>query len=512
MSKLSSSVLVVDDHMENQIALKRILDSINISYDCADNGEDALEYMESKEYAVVLMDIQMPGKSGFDVVNQMHENKDYHDSPIIFITGTEESPESTKKGYEYGASDYLIKPVNPVAISQKVQTFCELFELKKKKENSQEIERNILLAKISHEIRTPMNGIIGNLQQLEGSLKLTDEQLKFVEGMKTSSDQLLNVVDKMIEYSNLQQGKTKVEKSVINVKETVGSVLKSLELEALESNNHLSLEILKDVPNYVKIDGVKVSHILHNIVENSLKFSDNGIVKLLVSNQQGHDKNRLFFEVRDTGVGMGSESKINLFKGFNQEQYENSSLKRGAGLGLSISKGLIDMLEGDIYFTSEHGVGTTFYFSVAYDLVSNEETPNVRGVNIDGCKFDIDVLVVEDQVVNQKVAKMMLEQYGCRVETALNGVGALQKINGKQFDLILMDIEMPVMDGFETIKNLKENYSNCPKIYAVTANCLRSDQEGYKNAGFNAFMLKPLKKIDLVSYLFKDFPHRIIKD
>lgn len=512
MKNGEKSVLVVDDHLENQLVLKRILDSMNISYDSASDGDEALTFIEKKEYAVVLMDIQMPGKNGFEVKEIMDKETSYYDSPVIFITGEEREESSRIKGYNCGASDYLLKPVNPNAISQKVKTFCELFEFKRKKRKSLELERNALLGKISHEIRTPMNGILGNLQELMKSSNLNPEEKELIKGIEESSGSLLNVVDKLIGFSMLKQGKVSLDPKVIHVQQEIGSVLNDLEGKANESGNHLSLEVAHEVPEYIKIDGEKVCDILYNIVENSLKFSENGIVKLRVSNQEGLSSNRLFFEVRDSGIGIEKELQNSLFEGFTQVDNTNTSTSTGAGLGLSISKELIDILKGDIYFTSEHGVGTTFYFSVLYDKVKKEEIPrNAGGTNAD-LKFNLKALIVEDQLVNQKVASMMLEGYGCEIDTASNGVEALQKMDKDQYDLVLMDIEMPIMNGFETIKRIRENYSNQPQIYAITANCMRSDQDQYKKAGFDAFMLKPLSKNDLIGYMFKDFSHLIAKE
>lgn len=512
MKNGEKSVLVVDDHLENQLVLKRILDSMNVSYDSAADGDEALSYIEKKEYAVVLMDIQMPGKTGFEVKEIMDKETSYFDSPVIFITGEEREESSKTKGYNCGASDYLLKPVNPNAISQKVKTFCELFEFKRKKKASLELERNALLGKISHEIRTPMNGILGNLQELMANHDLTTEVRELLKGIESSSEGLLDVVDKLIGFSLLKQGKVTLNPEVIHVQKEIGSVLNALESKANASGNHLSLEVAHEVPEYIKIDGEKVNDILYNIVENSLKFSENGIVKLRVSNQEGLSSNRLFFEVRDSGVGIDKGLHKNLFDGFSQVNESNSSLSSGTGLGLSISKELIDILKGDIYFTSEHGVGTTFYFSVLYDKVMKTELPRNLSNSSSDLKFNMSALIVEDQLVNQKVAAMMLEGYGCVIETASNGVEALQKMDKKQYDLVLMDIEMPIMNGFETIKRIQENYSNQPKVYAVTANCMRADQDKYKEAGFDAFMLKPLSKNDLIGYMFKDFSHLIAKE
>lgn len=512
MKNGEKSVLVVDDHLENQLVLKRILDSMNVSYDSASDGEEALAFIEKKEYAVVLMDIQMPGKNGFEVKETMNKTNAYFDSPVIFITGEERQECSMNKGYDLGASDYLIKPVSPNSISNKVRTFCELFEFKQKKKRSLELERNVLLGKISSEIKTPMNSIVENLQVLKSSNNLNPSELELIVGVENSAAGLLGVVDKMIGFSLLKQGKVELKPEVIHVQKEIGKVLHELTDKAQSSGNHLSLEVSKNVPEYIKIDGEKVNDILYNIVENSLKFSENGIVKLKVSNQEGISSNRLFFEIRDSGIGIDKSAQKDLFKEFSQIKTSKSSRVEGTGLGLSISKELIDLLKGDIHFTSEHGVGTTFYFSVAYDKVVQEEVNRQSNKQDRGLKFNIKALIVEDQIVNQKVARMMLESYGCSIDTASNGVEALQKMDKSQYDLVLMDIEMPIMDGLETIKRINENYSNHPKIYAVSANCMTVDQERYKEAGFDAFMLKPLSKNDIIGYMFKDFSNLIVKE
>ncbi len=353
MGNGARNVLVVDDHIENQMVLRQILDSINVSYDSASNGEKALDLIERKKYAVILMDINMPGKNGYEVVKTMHSNQNLNSAPVIFITGSEVSKEGFDKGYACGGSDYMVKPVNPRAIIQKVQSFCDLFELRNQAVNEISNKFDTLLGELSHEIRTPMNGIMGNLQELLDSSTVSLEDEKLLRNIETSGNHLLNLTKRLTDFS---------------------PKIKSME-----------------------------------------RVSTRIIPEKLVPKQNN-------------------------------------------------------------------------------------------------LKFNLKVLIVEDQIVNQKVATMILKKFGCDVTIASNGVEALNEMNQETFDLLLMDIEMPVMNGFETIENIKLNYANLPKIYAVTANSLIANENVYIEKGFDEYILKPLNKNDLLNTIFKDFKHKIVKN
>ncbi len=357
---------------------------------------------------------------------------------------------------------------------------------------------------MSHELRTPINGIIG-ISSLLQNTELTATQLEMIKLLEISSQSLLGLVNDILDISKIESGKFSIVTKDINLNELLKSVTDILRFKADEKLIELTLEVSPDVPHYVMADALRLNQILMNLLSNAIKFTNRGEVKLRVTTESMRENAvRLKFEVIDTGIGIPKSRIANVFESYEQADEETAIKYGGTGLGLTIVKKLVDLMDGKLAVESVVDHGSVFTFTASFKLHQdnaglmikfNPDLKQLKGIKI---------LIAEDNLVNQFMVNKILKSWEVEtymVDTGFKAVEALQK---QDFDLILMDTHMPEMGGFEAARKIRSEFQSPKKdirIISLSAAVLNEEKEAALAAGMNEILTKPFVLEDL---------HRII--
>lgn len=383
------------------------------------------------------------------------------------------------------------------------------------------------LANVSHEIKTPMNGILGMLDIMKGQ-DLPENTLSQISMAQQSAESLLVLMNDILDFSKIESGKIILENKTFSVYELVSEVIELSRVSAEVKSLHLDYKILDDVPEFVMGDVFKLRQVILNLLSNAIKFTEAGEVKLIVDSQQNINSVELQCSVIDTGIGIDDATQQRIFEQFEQADASTTRKFGGTGLGLPISKGLIQAMHGKISVKSTELVGSIFEFTALfkkadmdnaeYQLtrIDSENAPNVDTTTISDQK--VNVLLVEDNAINQEVARTMFEKMGCNINVSADGrqvVEYFTRHTNHDVDIIFMDCQMPNMDGYETTKNLKLIWEGHPNatvpIIALTASSMPDDKKRCINVGMDDYMAKPVSYDSLLATLVKWLPDKDIE-
>ena len=379
-------------------------------------------------------------------------------------------------------------------------------DARKQAENAN-IAKSAFLANMSHELRTPLNGILG-LTDILKSEELTPGQLRKVDLINGSSETLLNLLNDILDISKIEAGSIDFEEIDIDLNSLLRKAYEFWRPISTKKDIDLVFQKQKNMPERIVCDPTKVRQCLDNLVSNAIKFTpENGKVVVKVTANHDLADLRVMFAVQDNGPGIEPENLIKLFKPFTQAEVDTSRKFGGTGLGLAISKNLCNLMGGDVVVRSKVGEGTTFKMSFLAQT-STEQTrreAEERKSELTAPQFSdltgLRCLVVEDNQVNLEVLRLLLEPYTFNLFETNNGQEAISALNTQFFDVVLMDLQMPVLGGMEAarrIRGSRKHYSEIP-IIAMTANAMKEDKKECIEIGFNAFLTKPLKRNELIS-------------
>jgi signal transduction histidine kinase/CheY-like chemotaxis protein len=385
-------------------------------------------------------------------------------------------------------------------------------EARKAKEEADRANRfkSEFLANMSHEIRTPMNAVIG-MSSILASSPLTPEQRDYVGTIRSSGESLLSLLNDILDFSKIEAGKLAIEESPFILRQCVEEAVDLLAAQAARKGLEIGCRVDPAVPAVIESDATRLRQILVNLLGNAVKFTSSGEVRVLVEAcsppllERG-GRVELRFAVRDTGIGISADRMDRLFRPFSQADSSTSRLYGGTGLGLAICHRLAQGLGGRIWVESEPGKGSTFWFTIrcrigdtALPQVPRESEDAGAGKTAGSGLPPLRILVAEDNVVNQKVALLLLQRLGYAADLAADGEETLAALRRQRYDVILMDVQMPGMDGLEATRRIRDEWpaAERPRIIAVTANALREDREACLSAGMDDYLSKPVLLEDL---------------
>lgn len=370
-------------------------------------------------------------------------------------------------------------------------------ELSKRKAEDATEAKSLFLANMSHEIRTPMNGVIGALDLLTRK-NLDDEQLNLVNIASRSGHHLLTLINDILDISKFDSGKVELENIGFNLKQFSADLHSIFDIKAKEKNIHFDCLIEKSTPDWINFDRTRLYQVLVNIIGNAIKFTDKGRVQLSIKLIEQVEKNvKIQFAVSDTGIGIKQDSIGSLFKSFEQADSSTTRKFGGTGLGLALSQRLVNLMGDSIHVESNYGEGSLFYFTIKAKVADHDTALNFNETE----KLEIpkelegNILLVEDNIVNKLIGGKMLESLGVTYDIAENGQEAIDCCSRNQYDLILMDMHMPIMDGVTATREIRllEGDAKPTCIIALTANVLPDDIRQCYEAGMDDHMSKPIE-------------------
>ena len=356
------------------------------------------------------------------------------------------------------------------------------------------------LANMSHEIRTPLSGILGFTNLLQ-KRTLDETSKEFVSSIQRSGENLMAIINDILDLSKIEAGMMRITKGIFSINGLVNSVETFFVERAKEKGLTISSKIDTLIPDTLNGDATRLTQILVNLIGNAIKFTHQGNINIEIYNKQQTESEVVIgFKVSDTGIGIDKEKLIEVFERFNQGEDSTTRNYGGTGLGLSIVKSLIELQNGDIEVISEPGKGTTFHFYIPY-TIAKEQLSVVPKVDTDYFKdktnTPLKVLIVDDNAINQSLMKHLLSQWNIDFETANNGLEAVEFLKNNDCDLVLMDIQMPQMDGYVATQTIREELKLNTPIIAMTAHALAGERERCMSRGMNEYISKPIKEEEL---------------
>jgi signal transduction histidine kinase/BarA-like signal transduction histidine kinase len=510
-------LLVVDNFEENIAAMSKIIAADDVEIHSFLHFDEALSSLNIHDYGLAILDVQMTGMSGVELSKNIRAIKQYAYLPIIFVTSQQNNDATVLEGYETGAVDLLFKPINPYILQSKVKVFVELkrqrqlmqmqlheLEILRVAAEAATVAKTQFLANMSHEIRTPLAAVMGFADMLARGEIPAAETDECAASIRRNGNLLLRLIDDILDLSMIEANRLEMEMENHSLKELMSDIESTLSFKAKEKG--IVLQFNKpDIHGMGHLfDPIRMKQIFLNIIGNAVKFSDKGEVVVNVDLTTKDDKHDLLtVVVANEGEGISVEQSDRLFQLFGQA---DATVKRkfgGSGLGLIISRQLARAMKGDVVLLNAGGTGAKFQITAILERSKfSIETLAMKRSSFEAEKLTMTfpgkhLLVVDDARDNIILLDLFLRGTEMKITTAVNGLEAVELAKANNYDMILMDIHMPVMDGLEATETIRRSGVKIP-IIALTAFANKVEYDKCRKAGCNDALIKPLSKNSLL--------------